>query len=190
VRAGRDLTDEPDFLAELPTARISVSLALQRAPDGALLLRNHRGWQTTVTKSVVQAAVVSLAQASPAPLSLADLAGALDDAARRELCQGLFELFSSGFIDLRRDPPRHTSSPGERPQASALCRWQGRHGSRLTDLEHHSVRIEEERSRKLLELLDGTRDRTRLQADWSGMGSASEIDQYLERFAKLRLLLA
>lgn len=190
VRGGHDLRDEPDFLAELQASRISVSLALQHTPDGALLLRNHRGWQTTVTAAVIKAAVVSLAQASPAALSLAELAGTLDERAHRELCQGLFELFAAGFIDLRRDAPRCATTPGERPRASAVCRWQSRHGTRLTDLEHHSVRIEEERSRKLLDLLDGTRDRARLRSDWSNFGSASELEQYLERFAKLRLLLA
>jgi hypothetical protein len=102
----------------------------------------------------------------------------------------LFELFAAGFIDLRRDAPRCATRAGEQPEVSALCRWQSSHGARLTDLSHYSVQIQEERARRLIALLDGTRDRARLQAEWSSFGSAAELEQYLERFAKLRLLVA
>jgi hypothetical protein len=73
---------------------------------------------------------------------------------------------------------------------SPLCRWQSSHSARLTDLCHYPVKIQEERARRLLGLLDGTRDRAALSADWSTDGTANELDEYLERFAKLRLLTA
>jgi SAM-dependent methyltransferase len=190
VHASAQLRSEPDFATELETAWFSVLLGLQQDTSGALQIRNHRGWQTTVTAPALKAAVTELANASPGARTLAALSKDLDESSRQRLAQGLFELFAAGFIDLRRDPPRCALRPGERPQVSPLCRWQSSHSARLTDLCHYPVKIQEERARRLLGLLDGTRDRAALSADWSTDGTANELDEYLERFAKLRLLTA
>ena len=190
VRAGAPVRAQPDYLAELESARISVLLTLESDPSGALRITTHRGWQATIGAAPLKSALTALAQTSPGALSFADLGAALDERNRRGLAQGLFELFAAGFIDLRRDAPRCATRAGEQPEVSALCRWQSSHGARLTDLGHYSVQIQEERARRLIALLDGTRDRARLQAEWSSFGSAAELEQYLERFAKLRLLVA
>jgi hypothetical protein len=133
--------------------------------------------------------VVALTQASPGALRFADLSKDLDEHNRSGLGKGLFDLFAAGFIDLRRDAPRCAVRAGERPQISALCRWQTTHSAKLTDLCHYPVKIQEERSRRLLALLDGTRDRAQLLSEWSN-GTAEQLEQYLDRFAKLRLLVA
>jgi hypothetical protein len=190
VRAGSNVCAEPDFQAELEAAQISTLLLLRDGEQGTLQIRNHRGWQTSVSEPLVKDAVVALTQASPRALTLADLAKGLDVRGRAALGRGLFDLFAAGFIDLRRDPPRCAIRPGARPQASALCRWQSTHRVLLTDVYHYSVKVQEERSRRLIGLLDGTRDRAALVADWSSFGTASEVDDYLDRFAKLRLLVA
>ncbi|HEX2879190.1 MAG TPA: class I SAM-dependent methyltransferase, partial [Polyangiaceae bacterium] len=190
VRADSNPRAEPDFQAELEAAQISTLLLLRDGEQGALQIRNHRGWQTSVSEPLVKDAVVALTQASPRALTFADLTKGLDLRSRAALGRGLFDLFAAGFIDLRRDAPRCAIRPGARPQASALCRWQSSHRTLLTDVYHYSVKVQEERSRRLIALLDGTRDRAALVADWSSFGTAGEIDEYLDRFARLRLLVA
>jgi hypothetical protein len=190
VRATSNPRAEPDFQAELEAAQISALLLLRDGEQGALQIRNHRGWQTNVSDPLLKDAVVALTQASPRALSFADLTRGLDVQGCAALGRGLFNLFAAGFIDLRRDAPRCAIRPGAQPQASALCRWQSSHRVLLTDLYHYSVKVQEERSRRLIALLDGTRDRAALVADWAALGTASELDEYLDRFAKLRLLVA
>jgi hypothetical protein len=190
VQASVTVRSEPDFSAEFATAWFSVLLGLHSDASGALQIRNHRGWQTTVTAPMLKTAVTALAKASPAALSFGDLSKDLDEGNRQKLAQGLFELFAAGFIDLRGDAPRCAVRPGERPQVNRLCSWQSSHSVRLTDLGHYPVKLQEERARRLIALLDGTRDRAALLAAWSSYGTAIELDEYLERFAKLRLLVA
>lgn len=190
VRANTVLRTEPDFAAAFATAWFSVLLTAQADANGALQIRNHRGWQVTIGDPTIKAAIIALAQASPGALSLADLSKGFDERGRSGLCQGLFDLFAAGFIDVRGDAPRCALQPGEHPQISVLCRWQSSHSAKLTDLCHYPVKIQEERARRLIALLDGTRDRTALLADWSSLGTANELNEYLERFAKLRLLVA
>jgi hypothetical protein len=78
------------------------------------------------------------------------------------------------------------NSAGDRPAVTRLARWQAAQGSRLTNQHHVPVEISSQRPLALLGLLDGTRTRAELLADFS----SAELDECLERFAKLALLVA
>jgi hypothetical protein len=73
--------------------------------------------------------------------------------------------------------------------ASPLARRQAAAGDPLlTSLRHEEVRLEDERDRALLALLDGTRDRGALSAA-TGLAGA-ELEDALGRVAWLGLLQA
>jgi hypothetical protein len=57
------------------------------------------------------------------------------------------------------------TTAGETPPASALARHQATTGDLVTNLRHATVRIEDDLGRRLVTLLDGTRDRAALVAD-------------------------
>jgi hypothetical protein len=51
---------------------------------------------------------------------------------------------------------------GERPEASAVARWQAARGPEITNLRHDPVRLDDLLGRMLVRLCDGTRDRAGL----------------------------
>jgi SAM-dependent methyltransferase len=61
-------------------------------------------------------------------------------------------------------PLRAATDPGARPVASRLARWQAGQGVDLTSLAYTTVRMEEPAARRLVTLLDGTRDRDAIRA--------------------------
>jgi hypothetical protein len=63
---------------------------------------------------------------------------------------------------------RVTATPGDRPRASALARHQARSGHLVTNLRHAAVRIEDDLGRRLVTLLDGSRDHAALTTDLRG----------------------
>ena len=94
-------------------------------------------------------------------------------------------------------PPRLSETPGERPLASAVARWQAARGATVTNLEHEPLQIVETPPRALLSLLDGKRDAPALDAAVGPALAIDEpaarrrrIDQYVRQFARLGLLIA
>jgi hypothetical protein len=61
--------------------------------------------------------------------------------------------------------PPFVSAVSERPVASSLARLQLQHGTVASTLRHQTLRIEDNLSRHLVMLLDGTRNRTTLLQD-------------------------
>ena len=80
----------------------------------------------------------------------------------------------------------------ERPAASPLTRRQARHGPEVTSLAHTVVRMEEPAARLLLTLLDGTRTRPAIRAEFgerTGVRlSPEDLDANLDRLGRLFLL--
>ena len=62
-------------------------------------------------------------------------------------------------------PAATDDQSGDAPRATALARHQARAGETVTNLRHASVRIEDDLGRRLVALLDGTRDRAALTAE-------------------------
>jgi SAM-dependent methyltransferase len=101
----------------------------------------------------------------------------------------------AGAIEPHVCAPRLASPPGDRPVASAVVRAQLAHGDLVASLAHQPVTVNDAIARRLLPLLDGTRDRAALLAalgDLAPMGSAgpAALDEHLRRLARLGLLIA
>ena len=170
------------------------------APGGARL---------TSDDERVVAALVRVGQAWPAAVSVADLlddladpntpAGAGDEPgppARVALCDALLDGALRGVVWLHAHPPAVSAHAGERPHASALARLQARDGEPVTTLRHGTIRVADELDRRVLALLDGTRDRTALHARLKGFGGldddalAERLEAILARIASTALLTA
>jgi hypothetical protein len=130
-------------------------------------------------------------------VSVAEL---LDDArdppAREALCDALVHGAIRGIVWPHAHPPALSMRAGERPCASALARLQARDGEPVATLRHNSIRIADELDRRVLWLLDGTRDRAALHARLAGFGGlsgddvAERVEAVLERIAGAALLTA
>jgi hypothetical protein len=131
--------------------------------------------------------------------------GPAPDAAeeRRELTNILSTLQDAGIVELHAHTPAYAETPGERPVASPLARACARAGLRPVSLLQHVFDLADLRSRLLLTLLDGTRDRAELHAclvaaeappacppEGSAPLSADLLDRTLEGLARRALLLA
>ena len=89
------------------------------------------------------------------------------------LAQALLKLAANKLIHLRTYHAPLAESVVDRPMATSLARLQAGVGSIITTLLHTQVELPDARSRRLLQLLDGTRD---LQALVSAMISAKTPD--------------
>ena len=106
----------------------------------------------------------------------------------------LMSAFTGGMVQLYAAPPALAAEPGERPVASPLARIQAHTGETVTTPLHTSVEIRDAVARRLLVLLDGTRDRAALIEELLPLtGSSREtlapaLDRNLVALARLGLL--
>ncbi len=155
--AGRtvDRTPRPAVVADL-----AVSTQAERHGEA---FEGPSGSTLTTDNPVVVAALERAAAAWPAALWVRDLiAPGVDGGA---VCDALLRAYAANLVMLHVHPPALTTTPGERPCTSALARQQAGAGELVTNLRHVSVRIEDDLGRRLLALLDGTRDRAALAAE-------------------------
>jgi hypothetical protein len=99
----------------------------------------------------------------------------------------LLQAYLARIVMLHGCPTPVVGRAGERPLASRLARAQCAAGMEaVSSLLHANVRLEGELEARLLELLDGTRDRRALARE---LGStAQQVEEGLSRFASLGLL--
>jgi SAM-dependent methyltransferase len=111
-----------------------------------------------------------------------------------ELCDALRDGFLGELVMPHRAPLQSVAvAEVERPLASPLARWQARTGAEeITSMAYTSIRMDEPAARLLLGLLDGTRDREAIRADFldqTGVPiSPQDLDANLDALAKLFLL--
>jgi hypothetical protein len=84
--------------------------------------------------------------------------------------------------------PALAAEPPERPVASALARLQAARGSQITNLWHATVEVPDQLGRRLITLLDGTRDREALLRALDR--PADELERSLDGLARLAVLEA
>jgi methyltransferase-like protein/ubiquinone/menaquinone biosynthesis C-methylase UbiE len=92
-----------------------------------------------------------------------ETASAEEDA--RILGELLLRAYAGGIVEFSLVPPRLVARPTNKPLASPLARLQSEEGSEVVNLRHFNLRIEDPLSRRLLQLLDGSRDRDALLDD-------------------------
>lgn len=129
------------------------------------------GAEVTFTSATAKAALLYLSAIWPRMASLVEI----DAAARARLTQAgvhqvpgeslsalLLMMCRIGLVNFRSQPPVLVERPGPRPAVSDLVRSQASNGGAITSLLHDPVQLGSDFMRKLVPLLDGTRDRTAL----------------------------
>jgi SAM-dependent methyltransferase len=139
----------------------------------------------TVEDRRVAAALDQIRAAWPQNVPIAELA----DAAHIDLVTStLLNLAAGGVVQL--EHREHAAVPAsERPSTTPWVRWQVRDDyGHVTNARHQDIRLEDDAARRLLALLDGTRDRDSLAGELEV--THSELDDALRRLADLSLLVA
>ena len=146
-----------------------------------------------------------IATAWPQPIAVAELAqrfraraniAADADAVPQRLAEILFGAYGAGIVELHSHVPRLPERPGVLPAASPLARAQLAHGDRVVNRWHEEILLDDPPAKRLLQLLDGTRDRAALLAALGPSFRASPdeepsalLERYLEHFLRLALLV-
>ena len=143
----------------------------------ALTFRDSNGVEGSTEHSVTKAALVHLSEIWPEAARFEELAAAARarlvpnsvvmqaasdyDRDTRTLAGNLLKLFTAGSVELHVHPPQFAREVSERPVASRWARRQAESGPRITNLRHDGIDMSDV-SRRLLGLMDGTRDRAQL----------------------------
>jgi methyltransferase-like protein len=175
-------------------------------PDGAVSFRNQRGPGSLQTNTpIILAALQYLDHQWPQAVPFKELLAATlqqvaiehHDEARSALIEVILKLACNLVMDLRSYPGSAIRHAGDRPVASSLARAQAKTGSLITTLLHTRIEIQDERTRRLLESLDGTRDRRGLvdyflaqYQDLQRPELNKQIDKLIDDFGRLGLLVA
>jgi hypothetical protein len=114
-----------------------------------------------------------------------DSAHAYDDAA---LAATLWDTCRCGLVRLHAHAGRFALRAGEYPLASAIARLDVREGAVTSTLAHEGLRVEDGGAKRLLEALDGTRNRAALALELNV--SLAEIEDGLAKLARLPILMA
>lgn len=80
----------------------------------------------------------------------------------KALTDMLLRAYAGAVVEFHVLPARYIVQPSEKPVASPLARLQSIEGVKVTNLRHYTIKIEDPVGHRLLQLLDGSRDRTQL----------------------------
>lgn len=159
-------------------------------PDGAgrVTFEGPSGSTLTTDHPLVTRALERIAGSWPGAVWAHELIPQqASDEDRAAVCGALLRSYAGNLVQLHAMPPALTTSVSERPEASPLARYQTRSGELVTNLRHTSVRIEDDLGKRLLVLLDGTRDRVQLLRELraflleTGRQEPHDLDSGLER---------
>jgi hypothetical protein len=143
----------------------------------------------TTNLPAAKTAILYLAARWPMAVPFGELPGA--SAALADL---LLKVYASGMLELHVVPSRFTLEASERPRAFSLARIEAESGSLVTTRRHTTVELDDDLGRRLVTLLDGTRDRATLLKDLASESSeplrAEDLERSLTGLARLALLEA
>jgi methyltransferase-like protein len=159
--------------------------AVDLAPAVAEQFQGPTGSSLTTDYPPVKAIFVALGEVWPSSLPFADLAARaralLGPAAGPEseapfLARIVCKLYAAGMVELYAEGPHFTLEPGARPAASPLARLQLRNQApAVADLRHSCVPLPDPMYRRLVQLLDGCRDRAALLDDLCAFAVAAGV---------------
>ena len=188
---------DPSPLAErLASMYVSADRALIQAVSNGKLDDIVRQVDPSADAMAVRALFETVAQQSPAAVPVAALR---EQFASQRVTKPFEALVAdacvSNLLILHVHPPSVLPVPSERPRASALARHEAATRDELTSLLHTRVRVPDAKVRRLVTLLDGSRDRAALVAQLNGPEFAYQrdaaltfIDRALVQLARLGLL--
>ncbi|HZB05420.1 MAG TPA: class I SAM-dependent methyltransferase [Thermoleophilaceae bacterium] len=172
-------------------------------PDrqGRVTFEGPVGSALTTDHPLVSRALEQVGSIWPSAIRAHDLIpGGASEEDRMAVCDAILRCYAANLVQLHATPPPLTTSVSERPEASPLARHQARSGQLVTNLRHTTVRLEDDLGRRLVVLLDGTRDHAQLAHDLrsflaeAGRGVPEPLEAGLERslegIARLALLRA
>jgi methyltransferase-like protein/2-polyprenyl-3-methyl-5-hydroxy-6-metoxy-1,4-benzoquinol methylase len=136
------------------------------ADKSPMQFQTQKGATLTVNEPLLKAAHLCLGEVWPDALSFEELLrksqailpgrkAAEEDA--QMLMEAMYVLTSSGVAAFAAWPPAVTTEISSRPEVSALVRQQAQSGPIVTNQLHQAVRLEDEKVRRFVQLLDGTR---------------------------------
>jgi hypothetical protein len=96
------------------------------------------------------------------------------------LIEVLFRVFSSGMLRFHVHEPTYTTVVSEKPEASPIARWQNQHSDSVSTLLSTSVIFQDPLSKRLLDLLDGTRNHQQLAEEITAFINTNGFDQPAE----------
>ncbi len=192
LRADTPLAAEPG-----PAGVVRLAIASGLTPDSKdapdsprpLPFRAPNGVQVAIDGALNKAALFHLRAAWPLALPFEELLvmsgasvpkGGLSPETIRGLAAMLYSAYTKGLIELHAAQPLFVREAGELPVANPWARAQAMEGPVVTNLLLDNFHLDDDTGRKLLPLLDGTRDRGAL-ADALGRGTDSRPAQ--ERIA-------
>ena len=110
------------------------------------------------------------------------------------LANTLTSAYRIGFVELHISPPQLTNKVSERPAVSRLARYQLEGGEWAVNQSHVLIKFHDSLSRKLVQLLDGTRDQEMLRRHLldfvqSGQGAILENGVRIENIVEAEVIL-
>jgi SAM-dependent methyltransferase/methyltransferase-like protein len=200
VRDDVALARPPDGSTLGRTFAVSAARPESPAPDIASpaveRFVNARGGRLSLSTPFTKAALTVLAAAAPRALSFDELLaaararlGSADEDDAHTLGELLVVALSCEMVSLHAHRPRLAASPGARPRATKLAREQAAAGVPITTLDHRNLRDLDPFARRLLALLDGTRDRAALAAALKKGGGRGRVEETLGALARQGLIL-
>ncbi len=173
------------------------------AASDTVEFRNARGQTVTTGETIPKAVYLELGEAWPRALSYrelrqracrhAGLEGTLDLETEAKLIRMLVSSLANALVDFHVYQPVFCTQVSDRPLASAAARWEAEAGKPVTSLLLSVAALKEPELRKLLPLLDGTRDQEAL-LDAMRQGdpqmTADGLSRSLQRLAEYGMLLA
>jgi len=174
VRDGLDL--HPGVEEEFRT-REGASMKTDLPLAKAVVLQLAKCWPLAVPFDELLSAVRAMPELAAA--------GAVDAPALAEL---LLKICAPGMVELLSSRSKFTLSVSERPRAFSLARLQAEEGTMVTTMRHSTFEIQNDLTRRLLLLLDGSRNHDQIQREL-GVAS-SDLERNLGELARLGLLEA
>ena len=193
----------PDRIHSLYAA--SSAEPVSREPDlregVAEEFRGYKGAAAKTDHPLAKAALLTLSRAWPQAVAFPDLLAAAGRLTGAEpdpgaLTEILIGTYGAGLSELHSEPARCISAAGPFPQTTPLVRWQAAQGKIVTTCLHTTIEATGETERRLLQLLDGTRNLAALTAELQPLLDqpeemvAAEIRDNLARLARFGLLVA
>ncbi|MDQ3675424.1 MAG: methyltransferase regulatory domain-containing protein, partial [Actinomycetota bacterium] len=185
-----DGTPRPETLCAL-----AVSAALRWKADDQSARVTFVGPGTahvTTDHPLVTRILETIGRSWPSPIWIRQLGS------ERELpaiCDALLRCFGANLVRLHVHPPLVSTIAPERPCVSPVARLEAANGTMLTTVRHTHYQLDDDLGRRIVALLDGTRDRPALLAALQDNGASTDdelaaaIDASLARLAGAGLLL-
>jgi methyltransferase-like protein/predicted O-methyltransferase YrrM len=206
----QELETAPDLLVErVPKLYVSCDATPKEdgkhRQSGAILFR-RTGAEMETAHPLVCAAFKSLGTHWPSAFSFEALLATARAAATSEpvrsadadqpeiLARALIIAYRAGFLELQVAPHEVTNAVSERPSVSRLTRFLLERGPSTSNQLHVFMKFPDPLSRRLVQLLDGTRDREMLRRDLleyvrSGQGQLLENGVPVEDLSGVAVIL-